>query len=369
MSRPDFSRIWGSDNAPFTPIEASDYAAGWVFRTGAPPRRVNFDYFQNLSDQRTAWLGEQMLLAVGHEWQDDVTYNEYAVVRSPVNGQLYRSLVGSNLGNEPSVSGAQWAPGLGNEVPSSLLTSGIAGSFSNLKASATGLSALVTVTADSLCLKSSANEQVVLNSVSVTPSLDAIGANGLDAGSSVASTWYYVWVIWNGATTAGLLSLSATSPAMPVGYTHKALVGAVFSDATANKYPLSFKQDGNLVRYKVATGSNVPNFPIAASGVAGNVLTPTYVSVSLTAFVPPNARAAIITYNVLSADANVTAMISANNNTDIINSPTNPPDYNFTNTTTGGSSSYPIRIHLETLALFWANNNGNGRLRVLGWEF
>ena len=110
--RPDFSRIWGSDNAPFTPIEASDYAAGWVFRTGAPPRRVNFDYFQNLSDQRTAWLGEQMLLAVGHEWQDDVTYDEYAIVRSPVDGQLYRSMVGGNLGNEPSASGAKWAIGV-----------------------------------------------------------------------------------------------------------------------------------------------------------------------------------------------------------------------------------------------------------------
>lgn len=54
--RPDFSLIWGADNAPFTPIEASDYTAGWVFRTGAPPRRVNFDYWQNLSDQRSAWL-------------------------------------------------------------------------------------------------------------------------------------------------------------------------------------------------------------------------------------------------------------------------------------------------------------------------
>jgi hypothetical protein len=112
MARPDFDLVWGSDNAPFTPIEASDYTAGWVFRTGAPPRRVNFDYFQNLSDQRTAWLGEQMLLAVGHEWQDDVSYDAYAVVRSPVNGQLYRSLVAPNLNNEPSVSGAQWALGV-----------------------------------------------------------------------------------------------------------------------------------------------------------------------------------------------------------------------------------------------------------------
>lgn len=114
--RPDFSLIWGADNAPFTAIEASDYTAGWVFRTGAPPRRVNFDYFQNLSDQRTAWLGEQMLLAVGHEWQDDVTYDAYAVVRSPVNGQLYRSLSGGNLNNEPSVSGAQWAQGVADSA-------------------------------------------------------------------------------------------------------------------------------------------------------------------------------------------------------------------------------------------------------------
>lgn len=125
MSRPDFSRIWGSDNAPFTPIEASDYAAGWVFRTGAPPRRVNFDYFQNLSDQRSAWLGEQMLLTVGHEWQDDVTYDAYAITRSPVDGQIYRSLVGSNLNNEPSVSVAQWALGLASVPDASETVKGI----------------------------------------------------------------------------------------------------------------------------------------------------------------------------------------------------------------------------------------------------
>jgi microcystin-dependent protein len=112
MARPDFSNVWGSTNAPFTAITDTDYKAGWVFRTGAPPRRVNFDYFQNLSDLRHEWLGEQMLLAVGHEWQDDVTYDAYAVVRSPVDGQLYRSLAGGNLNNEPSVSGAQWSLGV-----------------------------------------------------------------------------------------------------------------------------------------------------------------------------------------------------------------------------------------------------------------
>jgi hypothetical protein len=66
----------------------------------------------NLQDRRAVWLGGQMLKAVGHEWQADVTYDAFAVVRSPVNGQLYRSLAGSNLGNEPSVSGSQWALGV-----------------------------------------------------------------------------------------------------------------------------------------------------------------------------------------------------------------------------------------------------------------
>lgn len=64
--RPDFTKIWGADNAPFTTIEASDYAAGWVFRTGAPPRRVNFDYAMNLQDERSVWLSEQVdLLQAG----------------------------------------------------------------------------------------------------------------------------------------------------------------------------------------------------------------------------------------------------------------------------------------------------------------
>lgn len=261
--RPDFSLIWGSDNAPFTPIEASDYTAGWVFRTGAPPRRVNFDYFQNLSDQRAAWLGEQMLLAVGHEWQDDVTYDAYAITRSPIDGQLYRSLVGGNLNNEPSVSGAEWSLGL-VDAPQS---TGVAGSFSKLKITTTGLSALATVTADSVSVVGASNASVVLNSVSVTPSLAASGADGLDTGTSAASTWYSVWVIWNGTTTAGLFSLSATAPTLPSGYTHKARVGWVRTDATGNKYPLRIVQSGCQVRYAPLAGTNTTAIPVIAQGI------------------------------------------------------------------------------------------------------
>lgn len=113
MARPDFLKKWASSRVSIPAISDPDYALGFAAYLGSqPPTTDDHDYIMNLQDQRAVWLGEQMLNAVGHEWQSDVTYNAYAVVRSPVNGQLYRSLVGSNLGNEPSVSGVQWSLGV-----------------------------------------------------------------------------------------------------------------------------------------------------------------------------------------------------------------------------------------------------------------
>jgi hypothetical protein len=117
MARPDFTLKWAGSRLSIPAISAGNYAAGWDTYLGPlPPLGDDHDYVMNLQDSRAIWLGEQMLLAVGHEWQDDVSYDAYAVVRSPVNGQLYRSLVGSNLNNEPSVSGAQWALGVADSV-------------------------------------------------------------------------------------------------------------------------------------------------------------------------------------------------------------------------------------------------------------
>lgn len=113
MSRPDFLKTWASSRPSIPAISDPDYALGFANYLGAiPPSTDDHDYIMNLQDQRAVWLGEQMLNAVGHEWQSDVTYDAYAVVRSPVNGQLYRSLISSNIGNEPSVSGSQWALGV-----------------------------------------------------------------------------------------------------------------------------------------------------------------------------------------------------------------------------------------------------------------
>lgn len=169
----------------------------------------------------------------------------------------------------------------------------IVGGHKNLALSASGLSAMVNVSADQLIV--GAGELVrSLSGVNLSFSGVTRGANGLDVGTLAASTWYSVWVIWNGSAAAGLLSLSTTAPTMPAGYTHKARVGWIRTDGTTNKYPFSFSQVGRRVQYKVASGSNVLNMPIIISGVQGNMATPLWVSASVTAFVPPTAKTIVV---------------------------------------------------------------------------
>ena len=370
MARPDFTLKWASSRLSIPAISSGNYAAGWDTYLGPlPPLGDDHDYVMNLQDSRAIWLGEQMLLAVGHEWQDDVSYDAYAVVRSPVNGQLYRSLVGSNLNNEPSVSGSQWALGIGEEIPDTLSTSGVSGVASNLKLSATGLSAVVTVTANAVCLKNAINEPAVINTVSVTPSLAASGANGLDTGTSAINTWYSVWVIWNGTTTAGLLSTSATAPTLPSGYTHKARVGWVRSDSNAsNKFPLGFIQYGNSVQYKISAGSNLAAHPLMASGTAGFVsAAASMVSVAVGAFAPPTASEIFFSISNPSS-ASCVAIAGQSNTFSEYNSLTNPPPVGISGLSGLVLSPLKTSLLLESTNIFWASSNSSGRMFAIGWK-
>lgn len=108
-----------------------------------------------------------------------------------------------------------------------------------------------------------------LTSVNVTADITASGVNGLDTGSEANSTWYYIWVINNGTTTASLLSTSSSSPTMPSGYTFKALVGAVYNDSGGNFS--SFQQKDNLVAITsvviLSSGGSPSLLPIDLSAV------------------------------------------------------------------------------------------------------
>lgn len=283
------------------------------------------------------------------------------------NDANWQSTIATN-NDEPGVgAGATSWKNTNQTIPSGIVTGGIAGAFSNLKASATGLSALVTVTASALCLKNAANEPVVLNSLSVTPSLAVSGVNGLDSGVSAANTWYSVWVIWNGTTTAGLFSLSSVSPTMPAGYTHRARVGWVRSDSTGNKYPLAFLQFGRNVQYVVAAGTNVPVGRQMATGSAGNVSTPTWVAVAISNFVPTTAARI---RGVLSPGSSTSsALICAPNNAyGGYGSAANPPPV-AVNTSAGIiAANTPFDFAIESANIYWASAAAAGVLLVMGWE-
>ncbi len=240
---------------------------------------------------------------------------------------------------------------------------GIQGLFKNLAVSSTGLSALVTCTVDEIMVENASNQYQVLRSVSVAPSLAAAGANGLDTGTSAASTWYSVWVIWNGTTTAGLLSLSATAPTMPSGYTHKARVGWVRTDGTANKYPLNFMQFGRRAQYRLGAGTNLTATPVLSSGIIGSPSAGTYIAVSLANFVPPTT--ARVFFTSLSASASQAVAPSANYGPS--NGATNAPPF----CTSAGSTNNNIaqgELAIEVMSLYIAADGASCRVYVTGWE-
>jgi len=224
--------------------------------------------------------------------------------------------------------------------------------FKNLAASATGTSATVSVSADEIALQNSSNLYLTVKNVSLSIDGTSAGANGLDAGTIAASTWYSVWVISDGTTTAGLLSTSATAPTMPGIYTYKARVGWVYTDATANKFPFAFTQKGRRVQYKVGAGTNLTDWRTAASGTPGISL----VAIAVDAFVPPTAASISVLTNL--PNASYMTMAANSTATSIMHS---------WNAVAGGASSPSISILLESTNIYWACG-GASYVKVQGWE-
>lgn len=242
---------------------------------------------------------------------------------------------------------------------------GIKGAFKDLRLSTTGLSSIVTCSADEIIVENSANSYLTLRSVSITPSVASSGANGLDTGTSAANTWYSVWVIWNGSAAAGLLSLSATSPAMPSGYTHAARVGWIRTDSTANKYPLSLIQIGRTAQYKVAAGSNLAALPFLASGASGNPDTPTWSAVSISAFVPTTAGRINVTIN---GTGGTPVIVAPNNQYGGVGSLTNPPPIVKGFASGAGFAAGVSSLVLESTNVYWAAGGATNVFACVGWE-
>lgn len=139
----------------------------------------------------------------------------------------------------------------------------------------------ISVTARAVTISNATGGNVRRQSVSVTINATTVGANGMDAGVLANNTWYYVHLIDNGTTMAGLLSLSATAPTLPSGYKYSLRIGAARTDGTAKLY--RFIQTGNQWAYVVLSSGPTTRLPAILSGSAGDIAIPTYVSVGVRA--------------------------------------------------------------------------------------
>lgn len=243
----------------------------------------------------------------------------------------------------------------------------VAGGYRNLRLSADGASANVLITADQLVLDSVGSAGPLLTkSVNLTAVATASGANGLDTGALAASTWYSVWVISNGTTVASLLSLSATAPTMPSGYVYRRKIGWIITDS-ANKFPMAFLQHDTETQYVVGVNPAVSR--VAASGVQGSISVPTFVQISLSAFVPPEATFVMAS---LGGVFNGTSAIAAPNAAypKVSNPASNTSPLHLSQSSSAGATHMgtTAKIMLESINLFYASSAQYSHLQILGWE-
>lgn len=205
------------------------------------------------------------------------------------------------------------------ESPGALTISAIdvAGARKNLKFNVSS-NTTVAFTFDALMLFNNAGNFFVASENSGNITTGANGANALDTGSVTEATWYSLWAIYNPVSknVAGLLSLSATAPTLPAGYTYKARFGWVRTQVSSTHLIVSegFGVDGRS-QYQTTP------LPTIVSGAVGNVSVPTWVQESVTTFVPPTACAIVLVTTVYSGDL----IVAPNNTYGGIGNITNPP--------------------------------------------
>jgi hypothetical protein len=213
------------------------------------------------------------------------------------------------------------------------------------------------IDADTAILLNSTNNPAIVTSINLTINAATTGANGLDTGSLGNNTWYYAYIIYNGTTTAGLLSTSATSPTLPSGYTFSYRVGAIRTGGSATFTRVW--QVGNRAQYVVVSGSTTPNMPLMASGSSGNISTPTWTALAVGSYVPPSARVIGL---VMTERGSGGIVVAPNNAYGAEDSLTNPPHFKAFQ-----FGSVIGLMTLESTNIYWASSSAASRLWCSGW--
>lgn len=216
----------------------------------------------------------------------------------------------------------------------------------------------VDIDADNAILVSTAGDGIRTGAVNLTVACAGTGANGLDTGSLANNTWYYLYIISNGTTTAGLASTSATSPTMPSGYTYKYRVGAIRTGGSATFIRL--RQVGNRAQYVVVSGSVTPTYPRMANGTATQ-----WTAIDVGSYVPTTARVIYLIAHVQDLDV---LGVSANNQTDTaFDAAVNPPIFHARSAASNIRNSIPVSMVLESTNIYWESDGTGSEIFCYGW--
>lgn len=199
---------------------------------------------------------------------------------------------------------------------------------------------------------------VSLTAINISTGNATSTANGMDGEAPGTSNWLYIYMIDNGAAPAGLVSLSATAPTLPSGYTYKCRLGAVRVDGSGNL--LRTIQLGSNARYQVTAA----NQPIIAngSGIPGNT------AFSVSTFVPTTATSIVlISFQICT---NGTVVVSPNNSYSSSGSFGVEPYPPFGTTSNAVSSYQTFELLLESTNIYvgTAATCSSFVLNAYGWR-
>lgn len=173
-------------------------------------------------------------------WSETQEYYHPALVMGS-DGAIYKSIADST-GEDPTTDdGTYWSG-----IPDTVTTPN--GAFKNIVGYSAGSAVDFAYDIDQIVLKTSSGSPILLTGLNLTGDTSASGAGGLDTGSIAADTFYAVFVIHDGTNTNLLLSLSATAPTLPSGYTYFARIGWILTDSST--YPTAFDQNDKFVRLR-----------------------------------------------------------------------------------------------------------------------
>lgn len=240
-------------------------------------------------------------------------------------------------------------------------TNAPAGTRSALKIATTSNTA-GTITAASLVVADANGNSYKLSNISQSYATGTSGAGGVDTGSIAPGNWYE-FIAFNPTThvNTALISLSATAPTLPSGYTAFARVGAIIVDSSSHiLWKIQYDNEAQLI-----VGTNPATVLQMAVGVNGTVTVGPTVAVGVAGFVPPTASA----IRVIGRAPQGSSLVAAPNNAygGNINN-TNPPPIQIQTGSASSSSSEVAMMLLESSNIFWAADNAASFLGCFGWK-